>query len=127
MTWSARRLEAVEEPAARHGDAGRGQHRLGLGLVHGQRRGQHAGVGVGDAQRLQHALDAAVLAPLAVQGVEADVGLQLGQHLGEVAAGVDAADLGAQPLQGVGALAAGDQADLALGREPAQQDGDVVA
>ena len=109
MTWSRRRLEAVEEPAAGHHDAGRGQHRLGLGLVHGQRRGQDAGVGVGDGQRLQHALDAAVLAPVAVQGVEADVGLQAGQHLGQVAAGVDAADLGAQPLQRLGAAAAGDQ------------------
>jgi len=43
------------------------------------------------------------------------------------AAGVDPADPGPQPLQGVGALAPGHQADLALRREPAQQDGDVPA
>ena len=46
---------------------------------------------VGDAEQLQHALHAAVLAPAAVQGVEADLGLQLGEPLGEIAAGVDAA------------------------------------
>ena len=56
-----------------------------------------------------------------------DVGLERGQHLGEVAAGVDAADPGAQPLQRVGAGRAGDQADLALGRQAAHQDGDVKA
>ncbi len=79
------------------------------------------------AERLQHALDAAVLAPLAMQGVEADVGLQLAEHLGHVAPGVDAADPGAQPLQGVGALAAGDQADLPFGGRPAHQNGDVLS
>ena len=43
-------------------------------LVHGDRRGQHAGMRVGHRQDLEHALDAAILAVLAVQGVEHDVG-----------------------------------------------------
>ncbi len=78
-------------------------------------------------ERLQDALDAAVLAPLAVQGVEADVGLQPAEHLGHVAPGVDAADLGAQAFERIGALAAGDQAHLPFGGKPAQQNGDVVS
>ena len=49
---------------------------LGARLVHRQRRGEHAGMRVGNAQPFEHALDAAVLAPAAVQRVEGDVGLR---------------------------------------------------
>jgi len=82
-------------------------------------------VGIGKAQRLQHALDAAVLAPFAVQGVEDDVGLQFGQHLGQVSAGVDAGDLADLPFQGLGAHLPRAQGNLPFGRQPAHQDGDV--
>ncbi len=119
--------EAVEEAAARHRDAGGGQHRLGLGLVHRQRRGQHARVGIGDAQQLQHALHAAVLAPAAVQHVQRHVGLQPGQHLGHVTAHVDRRHPASQPLQRRDAPLAGGQRHLPLGREAAVEDGDMGA
>ena len=54
---------------------------LALSLLHGERRGEHAGMRVGDAQDLQQALDRAVLAEAAVQRVEGDVGLELAREL----------------------------------------------
>ena len=53
-------------------------------LVHGDRRGEHAGMGVGHGQDLEHALDAAVLAVLAVQRVEHDVGPAAGRRPQEI-------------------------------------------
>ena len=121
------RFEPVEQAAAGDGDAGRRQHGLGLSLVHGQGRGENAGVAVGDLKGLEDALDAAVLAPLPVQGVENDIGLEGGEHLGEVAAGVDAGDLGARPLQAIGAGRAGDQGNFPFGGQAAEKNSDVVA
>ena len=46
-------------------------------------------MGVGDAQDFEHALDRAVLAAAAVQGVEGDVGLEAGEGRGDVAVDVD--------------------------------------
>ena len=109
-----------------HGDAGGAHHLLGALLVHGERRGQHAGVRVGDAQQLEQALHAAVLAPAPVQGVEADLGLHLGELLGEIAAGIDARHLVAGAFQRLGAGLARVEAHLALGRQPAHQHGDMV-
>ena len=84
-------------------------------------------MGVGDLQGLQDALDAAVLAPFPVQGVEDHVRLQGGQHLGQVATGVDVGDLGAQAFERGAALLARRQADLAFGRKAAKQQGDMVS
>jgi hypothetical protein len=50
---------------------------LGLALVHRQRRGEDVGPGVGDAEHLEQALDAAVLTPPAVQRDERDLDLLL--------------------------------------------------
>ncbi len=88
------RIEPVEQSAARHQDPGGGEHGLGPLLVHGQGRGKYAGVGVGDVEGLQHALHAAVLAPLAMQGVERHIRLQLAKHCRHVAPSVHPADLG---------------------------------
>ena len=54
-------------------------------------------MGIGDAKRLQQALDAAVLAVAAMQGVEADIGPELGEARGDVAADIDAGDAVALP------------------------------
>ena len=116
---------AIEQAAAGNHHARRRQHGLGPVLVHGQRRGQHAGVGIGNGQGLEHPLHTAVLAPHAVQGVEGDVGLQLSQDLGQVATGGDAADPRDLPLKRLGAHAAGRERHLALGRQSAHQDGDM--
>ena len=82
-------------------------------------------MGIGDLQRLQDALDTAVLAPLAVKGVQDNVGFKRRQHLGQVTAGIDAGDPGDLSLEGVGALLAGRQGHLTLRGQPAHQDGDV--
>ena len=49
------------------------EHLLGLELVHGQRAREHAAAGVRDAQQLEQALDAAVLAAAPVEREEDDV------------------------------------------------------
>ncbi len=52
-----------------------GEHALGDRLVHRQGRGQHAGMGVGNAHDVEQALDAAVLAEAPMQRVEHHRGL----------------------------------------------------
>ena len=82
-------------------------------------------MGVGNAQNLEHALDRSVLADLAVQGVEGDVGLEARQGVGDRAIDVDAGDAVAGGLERVGALPAGVQRHRTLGRPAAHQDRDV--
>ena len=60
--------------AIRHGDAGLGHHDFGDVLIHGERRGERAGMAVGNLQDLKQALNGAVLAGTAMQQVEGDVG-----------------------------------------------------
>ena len=76
---------------------------------------------VGNAQNLEHALDRAVFADPAVQRVEGDVRLQLGEHVGDVAADVDARDAIAGALERVGAAASGIERDRPLRRPAAHQ------
>ena len=61
------------ELAFRHRHAGLAEDGLGFLLVHGKRRGEHAGMRIGNLQCLKHGGTAAILAPLAVQGVEGHV------------------------------------------------------
>ncbi|GMA79663.1 hypothetical protein GCM10025880_60800 [Methylorubrum aminovorans] len=49
-------------------------------------------MGVGDLQDLQQALDRAVLARRAMEGVKRRVGLELGQHRRNVGSDIDAGD-----------------------------------
>ena len=73
-----------------------GQHGVGCGLVHAQRRGQHPGSGVGDPGQLQQALNRAVLAHRAVKD---------GQHhrgTASVGAAAGTAKLGAGGQRGQG-------------------------
>ncbi len=85
-----RRFQPVHDPRLRERDAGGLGNDLRLFLVHGERGGQHARMGVGNLQHLEDALDRAVLAKGAVQRVEGDVGLQFLQHGGDVALNIDA-------------------------------------
>ena len=82
-------------------------------------------MGVGQAEGLQDALDAAVLSPDSVQGVEADIRGDTDQHLGQVAASIDPGHPGAQAFEGVSAGGTGDQAHLALRGQAAKKDRDV--
>ena len=125
MAWaraaSAReitRLSATGTPAA----ASTG---LGALLVHGERGGEHAGMGIGDAHGLEQALDAAILAVAAVQGVEADIGPELGEPRGHIAADIEAAHAVALRFERVGAGRAGAERDLPLRRQAAHQHRDV--
>jgi hypothetical protein len=60
-----------------------------------------------------------------VQGVQDHVGAEFGQDLRQVAARVDAADLGDLSFQGVGTPLARRQRHLPFGRQPSHQDGDM--
>ena len=99
----ARGRPAVEQPAARHADSGRGEHRLGLVLLHGERRGQHAGVRIGNAQDLEDSLHGPVLADAPVQRVQRDVRLEAGEDVGDVTPDVDRRDPVAFGLERPGA------------------------
>ena len=91
MTCARGGLERDDDPVLGDRDAGGCGDALRLLLVHGERRGEHAGMRVGDVEDLQQALDRAVLAEGAVQGVEDDVRPELRQHLRDVAADIDRA------------------------------------
>ena len=81
---------------------------------------------VGNVQHFEQALHAAVFAPLPVQRVEADVGLELGQHVGDIAADVDFGDLIAFFAQRLCAALSGHQTDRTLRRPAAHQHGDML-
>ena len=82
-------------------------------------------MGVADAHQVHQALDGAVLAGRAVEGVKHHVRLHRGEHLGEVAIHVDAGDAVAEALQRIGDAGAAGQRHLALGRPTAHENGDV--
>ena len=104
-----------------------------IGLSMAIAEAQHAGMGVGHRQHLEHALDAAILAVFAVQGVEHHVGpaaagrpQEIDQRA-QVALDVVFDDLVAAFAQALGAGLAAHQRDLALGRPAAHQDRDLAA
>ncbi len=119
-------FSARHDPAVGDRDAGRPHHLFRALLVHGERGGQHARVRVGHADQLQQTLHAAILAPAAVQGIEAHLGLHGAQLIGEIAAHVDEGHLVAGLLQGRAARLARIEAHLALGGEAAHEHRDVV-
>ena len=95
---------------------------LGLVLVHRERALAHARAGVRDAEQLEQALDAAVLAVGPVQRDEGDVDLFLAQHAVDVAVDEDLRGVvAAAHERGVDRLAARDR-DLVLRAQPPHQD-----
>ena len=82
-TECAMKLEQVlaavglDEIAGGGRQVGEAEDLLRLRLVHGQRRRQDPGTRIRDAEQLQHALDAAILAVAAVQRQEGDVDARL--------------------------------------------------
>ena len=99
---------------------------LGLGLVHRQRRRQHARAGVGDAEQLQHALDAAVLAVAAVQGQERDVDARLPEHEVDVAVDEQRPRVVAPVGQGRDDRLARSQRHIALRGQAAHENADLA-
>ena len=120
-----RGLGAGDDFAARHRDARRRHDCFGAVLVHGERRGEHAGMGVGNAQEFQHALDHAVLAARPVQGVEGDIRLHVIEVAGDIAGDIDGRDFEPLALERLGAGRARSQRHLALAGQAAHQYGDV--
>ena len=70
---------------------------------------------IGNRQRLEHALNGAVLARMAVQHHQRRIGAQLGKPGGDGAIDVDPGHLIATALQRIGAGFAGAQRDLPFG------------
>src|SRR5208283_804734 len=85
-----RRLAPGEDAPARHGNPRPGEYGLGDLLMHRRRRGEHSGMRVGDAQKLQDALYDAVLAEATMQRVEGRIRPQFGESLRRVEADVQA-------------------------------------
>jgi hypothetical protein len=95
---------------------------LGLELVHGQGRGEHAGARVGDAHPLEQALNGAVFAVAAVEGEEGHVDGGAAERLVDVAVDEDGRDGVAAAAERFDDGLARAQRHLALGRNPSQQD-----
>ena len=72
---------------------------LGLLLVHRQRRRQNAGMGVGDLQIFQDALDGAILAKRSMQRIERHIRLQFGKHRGNITSDIHFRDIVALGLK----------------------------
>ncbi len=83
-------------------------------------------MGVRNAENLQHALQRTVFAGAAVENIKGQVGLQVGQHRGDVASDIDSRRPVTEPRQRLGAGCAGAQRDLPLGRPASHQNGDVL-
>src|SRR5215216_5942518 len=119
-------LEPRHHAAFRHRNPRRRQDHLGQILLHGQRRGENAGVAVGHADRFEDALDRSVLTRPAVQHVESDVGLERLQHACNVATDIDPGRAIAVGVERLGTGLTGPQRDLALGRPAAHQNRNVL-
>ena len=124
---SSRRFEPRGYESLGHRHASRSKQRLGDILLHGDRRGHHAGMGVGDASDFQETLERTVLAGTAVQDIERDIGFHGGEDGSDITADVDSGDAIAQPEERLGTGFSGAQRDFALGRPTSHQDGDVFA
>jgi hypothetical protein len=99
---------------------------LGLALVHRQRGGEHVRPGVRDPEDLEQALDAAVLAPPAVQRDERDIDPLLAQRDVDVAIDVDRHDVVATLPQRRQDGLAGPERHLTLAGQATQQHPDLA-
>ena len=115
---------SVDQLAFGHRNAGGAENRLRLFLVHGERRSEHARMRIGNLQRLEDRRHAAVLAPLAVQRIEGDIGFEVGRTARDRRASHRSAITLKPALRKRSRTGlARRQADLALGRPAAHQHG----
>jgi len=117
--------------ARQHGVLGRGvarahHHALGLELVHGECRGQHAAAGVRDTQPFEGTLHHAVFAPRPVQRNPCPVEFVAAESLYRRIERVEGVRIHPAPLQGRKHGIAAQQGNLALRRITAQEDGDLA-
>ena len=123
---SARSFVPIDRNAMRDGNPCGLENDLGEVLLRRQRRGEHAGVRIGNAKNLEDALNRSVFPDASVQRVESDVGPQLCEGVGDRAVDVDAGDAVALGFERVGAAAAGVQRNRTLRRPAAHQDRDML-
>ncbi len=83
-------------------------------------------MGVRNFQSFQNALDTAILAPLAMKRIEADVGLQSGKGVGNVSIHIDPRDAIANRFKRVRAGRTGIKRHLALSGPASHQDSYMV-
>ena len=102
-----------------------GVDRPRLVLVHCERGSKHAGMRVRNAENLEHALDAPILAPRTMQGVEDNVGFHRCQLLGELARDVDFDRLEPCLPGGLRHALPRRQGNRTLGRPAPHDDGDT--
>ena len=119
-------LQPRDDQTIRHGDACCGHHHLGAVLLHRQRRRQHAGMAIGNAQNFHHTLNGSILAWAAMQQIERGIRLHFGQLRGDVPVHIDPRHTKACPLRRIGTGLAGAQRNLALGGPASHQNGDVL-
>ena len=107
----------IDHAAMGDRQAGSGEDGFGGGFIHRQGGGAHAGVGVRNAEPVEHALDRAILAEAAMQRVEHGIGARVegAQHRAKVAADLDRHHIVAGFAQSDDDLAPAGQADLAFG------------
>jgi len=95
-------------------------------LVHRQGRGQDAGAGVGDSQKLEQPLDTAVLAVTAVQGDKGHVDARLPEHHVDVAVDEQRPGVVATVAEGGHHGLSGPDRDVPFGRQTAHEHTDLA-
>ena len=124
-----RALEIVgarEHRVGRRCQSGAHHDALGLELVHGQRRGEHARAGVGDAEPFQRALDKPVLAAGSVQGDPGALESRARELLHGPHTGIEGGRVDAAAQECLEHRVAAHQRDLALARVAAEEHGDLA-
>ncbi len=116
-----RSIQPAHHLAMRHRHASSLHDDLGHLLVHGHGRCHDAGMGIGNLQNFQHALDRTVLAIGTVQGVKGGIGFQRRKRGCGIAIDINAGDLEPFAFQRLGAGVAGAQGNLPLRRPAAHQ------
>ena len=114
-----------DDPPAGHRDAVRDQRILRKLLVDGDDRGGEAGVGVGEAHQVHHALHGAVFARHTVERVEHDIGRRLRQPRRHLPVHVDPGHAVPARLERLGDAFARHQRHRPFVRPPAHEDGDM--
>src|SRR5690606_8845005 len=120
-------LRARHNNAFGNGQARRTENLLRTLLVHGECGCEHTGMGVGNAEHLEQALNAPVLTPAAMQRIESDIRLQREKLIGNIAPDINLRHAVAARFQRLGTSPARDEADFAFRAPAALQDGDMLA
>ena len=123
---AGRRYFAVHHDGLDHWQTRGAINVLGAFLVHRQRRGQDAGMRIGNAHQFQQALHRAVLAEAAMQSIEDSIGVGAKQLIAGIVTGIHHHRIEAFFRQSLHHAAPGGQRDVAFGGASTHQHGDAV-